>query len=69
MPVEYYLMFLLPLVKFQTIFFKNKKWLSDVSLFSEGGGGGGYQFFKQGPQKILTLPLNTNIKIVTLPQP
>ena len=31
------------------------------------GGGGGYQFFKQGSQKILTLPLNTNKNIVTLP--
>ena len=29
----------------------------------------GYQFFKQGSQKIVTLPLNTNKKIVTLPQP
>ena len=35
--------------------------LRDVSLFSAGGrGGGGYQFLKQGSQKILTLPLNTN---------
>ena len=37
----------------------------DVSLFS--GGGRGYQFFKRGSQKILTLLLNTNKKIVTLP--
>ena len=44
--------------------------IRDVSLFSgRGGGGEGYQFFKQGSQKILTLPLNTNKKIVTLPQP
>ena len=41
--------------------------LRDVSLFS--GGGEDYQFFKQGSQKILTLPLNTNKKILTLPQP
>ena len=28
-----------------------------MSLFSGGGGGGeGYQFFKQGSQKIVTLP-------------
>ena len=40
--------------------------IRDVSLFS---GMGGYQFFKQGSQKILTLPLNTNKKILTLPQP
>ena len=42
-----------------------------MSLFSgDGGGGGGegYQFFKQDSQKFLTLPLNTNKKIVTLPQ-
>ena len=40
-------------------------------LAGGGGGGGeeGYQFSKQGSQKILTLPLNTNKKIVTLPQP
>ena len=45
--------------------------VGDVSLFSRGGGGGGegYQFFKQGSQKILTLPLNTYKKTVTLPQP
>ena len=36
----------------------------DVSLFS----GGGYQFFKQGSQKILTLPLNTNKKDCDPPQ-
>ena len=40
--------------------------LRDVSLFS---GGRASNFFKQGSQKILTLPLNTNKKIVTLPQP
>ena len=33
------------------------------------GGGGGYQSFKQTSQKILTLPLNTNKQIVTLPPP
>ena len=48
--------------------------IRDVSLFSGGGGGGGeggesYQFFKQGSQKILTLPLNANKRIVTLPHP
>ena len=40
--------------------------LRDVSLFSaggKGGGGEGYQFLKQGSQKILTLPLNTNKKL------
>ena len=31
-----------------------------MSLFSRGGEG--YQFFKQGSQKILTLPLNTDKK-------
>ena len=46
---------------------QNLKILRDMSLFS--GGGGGYQFFWQGSQKILTLPLNTNEQIVTLPQP
>ena len=35
--------------------------LRAVSLF-RGGGGGSYQYFKQGSQKILTLPLNTNKK-------
>ena len=40
--------------------------IRDVSLFR---GGEGYQFFKQGSQKILTHPLNTNKKIVTLPRP
>ena len=38
--------------------------LRDVSLFS---GGKGYHFFKTGLPKILTLPLNTNKKVVTLP--
>ena len=32
-------------------------------------GGEGYQFFKQGSQKILTLPFNTTKKIATLPKP
>ena len=40
----------------------------NVSLFSgRGVGVGGYQVFKQGSHKFLTLPLNTNKKIVTLP--
>ena len=33
------------------------------------GEGEGYQFFKLGSQKILTLPLNTNKKSATLPWP
>ena len=48
---------------------KDQNHVRDVSLFSGGGGGGGYQFFQQGSQKILTLPLDTNKKIVTLPRP
>ena len=42
--------------------------IGDVLLFSGGRGEGGYQISKQGSQKILTLPLNTNKKFVTLPQ-
>ena len=33
-----------------------------MSLFSGGEEGEGYQFLKQGSQKFLTLPLNTNKK-------
>ena len=51
--------------QYATYFFTS---LRDVSLFSAGGKGGGgggegYQFLKQGSQKILTLPLNTNKKL------
>ena len=41
----------------------------ETCRYLAGRGGEGYQFFKEGSQKILTLPLNANKKIVTLPQP
>ena len=38
--------------------------LGTCHYLADGGeGGGGYQFFKQGSQKILTLPLNTKKKL------